>query len=101
MLRIQATNTYEKELKLMLKRGKNFNKLLVSLNLIRDNANNGIEHHLLLPEKYRLHKLGGKYTGYWEYHIEPDWLLIFYLDAKVMILERTGTHSDLMNKIKR
>jgi mRNA interferase YafQ len=101
MPRIETTNAYDKELKLMLKRGKDSNKLLTTLNLILENADKGVEHHLLLPEKYRLHKLTGKYTGYWEYHIEPDWLLIFYLDEEVLRLERTGTHSDLMNKIKR
>ncbi len=55
----------------------------------------GIEPRLLLPEKYSLHKLSGKYKNYWECHIEPDWLLIFYLDNEVLRLERTGTHSDL------
>ena len=90
-----STNKYEKEFKLLLKRGKNPRKLLEVLNLLTDNANKGVEPHLLLPEKYYLHKLSGKYKDYWECHIEPDWLLIYYLDDKVLRLERTGTHSDL------
>lgn len=101
MLRIETTNAFEKELKLMRKRGKDLNKLQALLELIKDNAHKGVEHHLLLPEKYRLHKLVGNYNGYWEFHIESDWLLIFYLNNEVLRLEHTGTHSDLMNKIKR
>ena len=90
-----STNKYEKEFKCMLKRGKDPRKLLEVLNLLTDNANKGLEYHLLLPEKYSLHTLSGKYKNYWECHIEPDWLLIFYLDNEVLRLERTGTHSDL------
>ena len=79
----------------MFRRGKSSEKLSEVLTLLLDNANKGIEPRLLLPEKYFLHKLSGKYKNYWECHIEPDWLLIFYLDNEVLRLERTVTHSDL------
>jgi len=95
MIKTVATNRYEKELKLMIKRGKDLNKLDYLLEILEDNINKGIEHHLLLPEKYCLHKLIGKYKGYWECHIEPDWLLVYYLDNEVLRLERTGTHNDI------
>jgi mRNA interferase YafQ len=95
MIKTVATNRYEKELKLMIKRGKDLNKLDYLLEILEANINKGIEHHLLLPEKYCLHKLIGKYKGYWECHIEPDWLLVYYLDDEVLRLERTGTHNDI------
>jgi mRNA interferase YafQ len=95
MLELFETNLYKKELKLILKRGKKVKKIFDVVNLLLDNANKGIEHHLLLPTKYSLHKLSGKYKNYWECHIEPDWLLIYYLDHEVLRLERTGTHSDI------
>ncbi|WPY00034.1 Type II toxin-antitoxin system YafQ family toxin (plasmid) [Candidatus Megaera polyxenophila] len=95
MIKTVATNRYEKELKLMIKRGKDLNKLDYLLEILEANINKGIEHHLLLPEKYCLHKLIGKYKGYWECHIEPDWLLVYYLDNEVLRLERTGTHNDI------
>ena len=79
----------------MIKRGKDLNKLDYLLEILEANINKGIEHHLLLPEKYSLHKLIGKYKGYWECHIEPDWLLVYYLDDEVLRLERTGTHNDI------
>lgn len=50
-----------------------------------------------LPENYRDHKLTGDYKGYRECHIAPDWLLIYKRDLKkiVLVLARTGSHSDL------
>ena len=95
MLELTKTNFYKKELKLMLKRGRNGQKMFDIVAMILNNANQGMEHHLLLPEKYCLHKLIGKYKGYWECHIEPDWLLVYYLDDELLRLERTGTHNDI------
>ena len=50
-----------------------------------------------LPERYRPHKLSGKYSGYWECHITPDWLLIWEQNNKelILLLVDTGSHSDL------
>lgn len=51
----------------------------------------------LLPDRYRDHSLSGNYSGYRECHILPDWLLIYkiFQDRLVLVLTRTGTHSDL------
>ena len=51
-----------------------------------------------LPAKYKDHKLKGDYEGSRELHIEPDWLLIYFETEEEIILEATGTHSDLFNK---
>lgn len=50
-----------------------------------------------LAENYRDHKLTGDYKDYRECHIQPDWLLIYYVtsDKLILVLSRTGTHSDL------
>ena len=50
-----------------------------------------------LPEKYRDHKLTGNYKECRECHITPDWLLIYEIAEKeiILYLTRTGTHSDL------
>lgn len=50
-----------------------------------------------LEPKYRNHALAGDYNGFWECHITPDWLLIYQIKANelVLLLSRTGTHSDL------
>lgn len=49
-----------------------------------------------LPERCRPHKLVGEWTGFWECHIEPDWLLVYDLDdPDALTLVATGTHADL------
>jgi len=41
--------------------------------------------------------LGGEWRGHRECHVQPDWLLIYYVDGErlVLTLTRTGTHADL------
>lgn len=50
-----------------------------------------------LPEKYKDHWLTGDYVGFRECHITPDWLLVYQIkdDELILVLSRTGTHSDL------
>lgn len=50
-----------------------------------------------LPAQMRDHELSGVHKGFRECHIEPDWLLIYKVkDEKlVLVLMRTGSHSDL------
>ena len=44
---------------------------------------------------HRDHKLGGSWKGHRECHVEPDWLLIYYIDESKIIFERLGSHSEL------
>ena len=46
---------------------------------------------------FRDHNLTGKWQGYRECHIQPDWLLVYRIsdDDLVLVLTRTGSHSDL------
>ena len=54
-------------------------------------------HQQPLPQKYRDHPLAGNYHGYRECHIQSDWLLIYKVEDKKLLLTltRTGSHSDL------
>ena len=53
-----------------------------------------------LPPKYKNHPLKGKYTGCFDCHILPDWVLIYKIekDDLILLLVDTGTHSDLFEK---
>ncbi len=51
-----------------------------------------------LPSRLRDHPLKSNWVGYRDLHIEPDWLLIYKLDAGSVHFERTGTHSDLFRQ---
>ncbi len=48
-----------------------------------------------IPIKYRDHALSGEWNQFRECHIKPDWLLIYRLEPGVLLLARTGSHSDL------
>lgn len=89
MLRIEYTSKFKKDIKLMYKRGYKSDDLKSVIDyLVRQEP---------LPQKYCDHELSGKYTGFRECHIKPDWLLIYqiYDDILILSLSRTGTHSDL------
>ena len=87
MLTIRATNRFLKDVKLARKRGKEIDKLEHIVNMLQS------EQPLL--RKNRDHALSGNWKSHRECHIEPDWLLIYQTQTGVLILERTGSHSDL------
>jgi mRNA interferase YafQ len=77
MLKIEYTTQYSKDLKSIRKR-----------NLPESELNNVIkilsENQTLV--KYRDHALKGKYNGYRECHIRPDWLLVYRKDNDRLII---------------
>ena len=52
----------------------------------------------VLPPKYKNHPLKGKYLGYYDCHILPDWVLIYKIEKEelILLLFDIGTHSDLL-----
>lgn len=86
---IQRTSQFKKDYKLCIKRGCDTEQLKKIILILADGKT--------LPEEYKDHSLSGKYSGYRECHIQPDWLLIYKITDSAMILSlyRTGTHSDL------
>ncbi|GHT61868.1 RelE/StbE family addiction module toxin [Bacteroidia bacterium] len=48
-----------------------------------------------LPSKYKSHKLEGDFKGYWECHIQNDWLMVWrQIDSTLtLMLTNTGTHA--------
>jgi len=87
MLRPFYSNRFDKDLKRMLKRGKDAGKIKgVIRKLINEER---------LDERHRDHPLRGNYKGCRDCHIEPDWLLIYRIDGNQIQFLRTGTHSDL------
>lgn len=89
MLHIERSNQFKKDVKKALKRGKNPDLLKEIIELLVNRRQ--------LPAKNRDHKLSGNYVNYRECHIEPDWLLIYFVTDEVLRLERTGTHADLFD----
>ncbi len=81
------TRQFERDIKRMKKRGKDLGKIKVLIEKL-------IAGPPLEPG-YRDHGLIGPFIGRRECHLESDWLLIYKLTGEEIILERTGTHSDL------
>lgn len=71
----------------MIERGKNREEFLGVVGLLRRDGR--------VPIQHRPHKLQGKWIGFWECHIESNWLLIYSVTDKEVLLVRTGTHADL------
>jgi mRNA interferase YafQ len=81
------TTQFERDLRLLQRRGKDIEKLKQILTaLINEEP---------LVERFRDHPLKGNFKNRRECHLEPDWLLIYKLNDDEIIFERTGAHSDL------
>ena len=86
-MRLLTTRRFERDLARAKKRGKNLNKLWTVVKRLLDEQP--------LEACHRPHRLSGNWSGSWECHLEPDWLLIWTQETDVLVLTRTGTHSDL------
>lgn len=86
---IQRTSQFKKDYKAAVKRNLDMEQLKKVVKILADGET--------LPEEYDDHTLKGKYSGYRECHIQPDWLLVYKITEDLLILSlyRTGTHSDL------
>lgn len=87
MLDVRYSTKFKKDFKTCVKRGYKMPLLQQIVDILRIPD--------VLPPKNRDHNLSGNYSGYRECHIEPDWLLIYQQEDNVLLLYRTGTHSDL------
>jgi mRNA interferase YafQ len=84
---LAQTKQFKKDVKRMQKRGKDLGKIKAVIDLLIAEKP--------LPPKNRDHKLEGNWIGRRDCHMEPDWILIYKLTEDELLLERTGTHSDL------
>ena len=91
-LKVIWTNQFKKDQKRVIRRKKNIELL--------DDIIRKLSKNEALPEKNKDHALSGNWSGYRECHIQPDWLLVYYIENDILVLTlvRTGTHSDLFGK---
>jgi mRNA interferase YafQ len=89
MYQLELTTKFKKDIKLAKKRGLN-------MRLLDEVVTDLVEKGTAAP-KNKPHQLKGSYKGFWECHIQPDWLLVWKQDDSIRLitLTRTGTHSDL------
>lgn len=84
---IRRDTQFKRDVKLLIKRGKDSNKLKKIINLLV-NAET-------LPQENTDHQLKGVLRDCRECHIEPDWLFIYRIEGSELCLVRTGSHADL------
>ncbi len=91
-LRLVPTTKFKKDVKRLEKRGLPLNELYVVIGQLLDSEK--------LDAKHKDHALVGRYAGFRECHIRPDWLLVYAINAERLILtaSRTGTHADLFDE---
>ncbi len=82
-----TTRRFERDLRRMRKRGKDIARLEQTVRMLLEGEP--------LPSAMRPHRLSGTWDGFWECHLEPDWLLNWQQDEDALKLVRTGSHSDL------
>ena len=89
MLNLRYQSAFKRDYKRIRKRGYDVQRL--------DSIIEMLAKEQVLPEECRDHDLGGTWSGFRECHIEPDWLLVYTIDHNdlVLVLSRTGSHSDL------
>ena len=89
MLRFKTTRQFEGDYRLLLKRGKDTDKLKT------------VMHQLInqqpLESRYHDHALTGNLRGQRDCHIEPDWILVYRINNAMQEITfvRTGSHADL------
>ena len=87
---LHYTTQFKKDYKKVKKQDKDLSKLKIVIEKLIDQQ--------ALESKYKDHQLTGNWKGHRDCHIEPDWILIYQLIYNTLILERTGSHSDLFKK---
>ena len=90
MLKPKLSSRFKKDYALIVKRNYDMSLL--------DEVVDTLLKEEPLPAKYKDHSLKGNYKNCRECHILPDWLLIYQVEKKQLLLHlmRTGTHSDLL-----
>ena len=68
------TKRFSKDVKRAKRRNRNLESLKKVTKMLQSSDT--------LTQEYKPHSLKGKYSGYMECHIEPDWLLIWKTDSK-------------------
>jgi mRNA interferase YafQ len=86
-LALRTTTAFEKDLRRAQKQGKDLDKLEAVVDLLQAEQS--------LPARCRPHALHGTWSGHWDCHVEPDWLLLYRVTEGALILVRTGSHAEL------
>lgn len=87
MLKQREEKQFKKDMNRAMSQGKPYSKIkAVFVSLVNQEP---------LNPSLKDHPLQGSWKGHRELHIQTDWLLIYRIEDNTLILNRTGTHSEL------
>lgn len=86
-LEIRMTTAFERDLRRVRKQGRDLDKLETLVDLLQNRQP--------VPPRNHRHPLRGQWSGHWDCHIAPDWLLLYRETERALILVRTGSHAEL------
>lgn len=89
-MKIYYTSQFKKDYKKVKKQNKDIGKLRIVVEKLATKEK--------LAPKYKDHALIGNWKKFRDCYLEPDWLLIYKATEEMLILERTGSHSELFKK---
>lgn len=94
-MKLKISNQYKKDLRKVLKSGL---RLKSRKNIIGNIIDNLLSREKL-EAKYKDHALTGQWNGYKDCHIEPDLIMIYFIDTdnKILEMSRIGSHSELFH----
>lgn len=81
------SGSFKRDVKRAEKRGKDMAALRTVLRLLLTGEP--------IPAAYKDHSLKGNWKHYRDFHIEPDWLLVYKADEENVWLVQTETHADI------
>ena len=82
-----TTTAFERDLRRLERQRKDIDKL--------EDIVNFLQARKPLPPRCRPHALRGAWSGHWDCHVDPDWLLLYRVTETRLILVRTGSHAEL------
>ena len=85
---ISRSNRFKKDVELCQKQGKDMTKLKTIIDILISGE--------AIPKHYNDHPLKGKYSGFRDLHIEPDWVMVYYIENNIVYLSTTGSHAKIL-----
>lgn len=93
--KIATLAAFERDLKSLKRKHRNMALLAEPVMLLKQGDMDE------MARRYRDHALTGNWAGFREFHVQADWLVIYFLaqDEVTFVLSRTSTHDALYRNV--
>ena len=93
--RIATLAAFERDLKTLKRKHRNMGLLAKPVALLKQGEMGE------MARRYRDHALTGNWAGFREFHVQADWLVVYFLsqDEVTFVLTRSSTHDSLYRNV--